>query len=111
MFSIFDDFDHIFRDFDKIFVSDRRNYLKKDGVEKHFHEGALHREDGPAVVYLDKSKQDEWWLEGEKVTEEKVKEYALQKEEKREHVVYLRGGKPYRVTGKQLKEIESLLGI
>lgn len=98
--------------FDRNFlVDDRRNYVRRDNVERHFKDGALHREDGPAIVYLDKSKEDEWWLHGARVSEKDVKKYAEEKEETREHVVYLRKGRPYRITGKQLKEVEKLLEI
>lgn len=104
--TLWDAFDTLFDD-----VIDRRNYLRKGNVERHLKDGALHREDGPAVVYLDKSKEDEWWLEGRRATEKEVRTYAEEKEERREHVVYLRGGKPYRITGKQLKEVEKMLGV
>lgn len=107
--TVWDVFDSIF---DEAFRPvDRTNYSRKGNVEKHLKEGALHREDGPAVVYLDKSKENEWWLEGRKVTEEEVKKYVAEKEEKRQHIIYLRDGQPYRITGKQLKDIEKMLGV
>ena len=109
--SLWDIFNNDFFSEDIYHVEDRRNYRRKDNVEKHFKSGALHRENGPAVVYLDKSKEDEWWLEGAKVTEEEVKKYRSEKEASREHIVYLRSGTPYKITGKQLQEVEKILGI
>jgi hypothetical protein len=39
-----------------------------DGSKEWWLNGKLHREDGPAIEYADGSKV--WWLNGEKMTEE-----------------------------------------
>jgi hypothetical protein len=88
---------------------DRRVY--SDGqTEKHFKDGALHRDDGPAVItYDDKGKiaTEAYYLEGEKVSKETLEEHKQKIEDERIHNVYL-GNKAYRVNGKKLRELEKL---
>jgi len=53
-------------------------YTDSYGIRRHFCMGWCHREDGPAVIYPDGSR--EWWLKGWEVG----MEYILDTPEKRE---------------------------
>jgi hypothetical protein len=84
-----------------------------DNQERYLKDGALHREDGPALIKYGKDgkvEKEEYYLEGVKKTKEEVEAYRLDKEENKEHLVYL-GDKRYRVTGKKLKELTTKLGL
>jgi hypothetical protein len=91
--------------------SDRRVY--SDGnIEKHYVNGVLHRDDGPAVIeYKDgKISKETYFLDGEKVTKEAVEEYKQKVEDEKVHTIYL-GNKKYKVNGKKLRELEKLFGL
>lgn len=75
---------------------------------RYFKNGMLHNDEGPAVIYQDKDKQAEYWLNGIKSTEKDVEEIKLKKEDERKHTIYL-DSVPYEVTGKQLKQIKDNL--
>lgn len=79
--------------------------------EKHFKNGMLHREDGPAVIEYDtggKIVKESYFIEGEKTTKEVIEERRQKLEDERIHNVYL-GNKAYRVTGKELRELEKMV--
>lgn len=74
----------------------------------HYKNGALHREDGPAVVYHEQNKgedRDEYWLEGRRVTKNDVESYRLEKAKKKLHKVSL-GGENFTITGEKLNELK-----
>jgi hypothetical protein len=123
---IFAEFDHSFREYEKdwgvtlpsisvpgiAYSSNTRIY--SDGeTEKHFLNGMLHCEDGPAVVKYNKKgeiESEEYFLEGVKKTKEEVETYRIDKEEKEEHLISL-GNKRFKITGKKLKELQNKLGL
>lgn len=74
----------------------------------HYKNGALHREDGPAVVYHghdDNTRPDEYWLEGKRVTKEEMEAYRLEKVKKKLHKVSL-SGETFTITGEKLNELK-----
>ncbi len=125
--ALFAEMDHGFRDVEKrwhvtlptisvpgvSYNEDIRTF--SDGkIQKTFKNGVLHSVGGePAIVeFNDKGeilKEHHFW-EGERVTKEFVKSKVLEQEDNKEHIVRL-GHKEYKVKGKQLKEIEKLLGL
>jgi len=50
-----------------------------NGDKAWYHNDTLHRENGPAVIYADKNKEPEYWLNGHKMTdaERAVRDAAL----------------------------------
>lgn len=107
------DFDRVLNDLTALFRNGARtstdksgNYSNVDGIKTvHYKEGAMHREDGPAVIYADKSKPDEYWLDGRRSTKEEVDSYLARKNDKKLHVVFL-DGHNYTITGSTLKELK-----
>lgn len=120
---IFAELDHAFREAETTYhvllpsinvpaishYEDRRVF--SDGnKERHFKDGVLHRDDGPALIeYDDKGKvvKEVYYLEGEKTTKEAVEEHRQKIEDEKIHNIYL-GNKAYRVNGKKLRELEKL---
>jgi hypothetical protein len=85
----------------------------ESNVERYSKGGLLHREDGPSLIKYGKDgkvESEEYYLEGVKKTKEEVEAYRLDKEDKKQHVIYL-GDKAYKVTGKKLKELTKSLGL
>jgi len=76
----------------------------------HYKNGALHREDGPAVVYHEKggTRVDEYWLDGKRVTKEEMESYRTEKLKKKLHRVSL-GGDTFTITGEKLVELKAWL--
>ena len=71
----------------------------------------LHREDGPAIIEYDTSGKivkESYFIEGEKTTKEVIEERRQKLEDEKVHNVYL-GNKSYRVTGKELRELEKMV--
>jgi hypothetical protein len=69
----------------------------------------IHREDGPAITYVDGKQFGEYWLNGQKVTEADVTALRANQEEEKEHSIYI-GEREYKVKGKKkLEEIKKLL--
>lgn len=122
---LFAELDHEFRGYEKDWgvvlpaitvpgVSYEDSRVYSDGeTEKHFKNGALHREDGPAIVKYGKDGkivEETYFLEGVKKTKEEVEAYHKDKEDKKEHLVYL-GNKRFKITGKKLRELQEKLGL
>lgn len=95
--NLFANMDNVFRDYEKRVgvpsllplvtvptfknkVDRRITSVTKDGVTRNFLDGMLHCETGPAVIYED-DRQDEYWLEGVKVTKEQVEEHKQKLED------------------------------
>jgi hypothetical protein len=97
-------------DFPRVTTQDRNKSSFSNGnIREYYVNGILHREDGPAVVYLDKSKPDEYWLKGRVSSKEEVQALIDKKEETTPHYVNV-DGKVYNVVGKKkLQEILNLL--
>ena len=125
--NIFGNFDALFRDIEqetgcRIFphvdipgvFEDTQLYSYSDGDKVvHYKNGALHREDGPAVVYhnsSDNAKPDEYWLDGRRVTKEEVEAYRLDKVKKKLHKISL-GGETFTITGEKLNELKDWLKV
>ena len=122
---MFAEFDHAFRGWESDWgvslpvitvpsVSSGDIRVYSDGkVEKHFKDGMLHREDGPAIIkYKDNGTiaSEEYFLEGVKSTKEAVETSKRKKEDEQIHTVYL-GHKKFKVTGKKLRELQEKLGL
>lgn len=76
----------------------------------HYKNGALHREDGPAVFYHRGGKENEYWLEGRRATKEEVELFAKEKRKKKIYSLTL-DGKDYKITGEKLDELKKWLDI
>ena len=123
--NIFANFDVLFRDFEKshnrrgllpsvsipsvkLTYDDTRVYGDNDKTV-HYKNGMLHREDGPAVVYNKEGKEDEYWLEGKRVSKEDVDKFQEKIEENKTHYLYV-DNKEYKILGKKkLEEVKKLL--
>lgn len=128
---IFDDLNHVMANFDvffrdaeknlgignllpKVSVPATKTYYSEqrafDDGEKitYYHNGRVSRIDGPAVVYHDDKKEDEWWLEGRQVDEDTIKKEHQKLEDERIHYVSI-DGRSYEVKGTELRKIKSIL--
>jgi hypothetical protein len=77
-------------------------FIYPDGTKLWYLNGKLHREDGPAIEYLNGYK--EWYLEGEQLTEE---EYNRRMNPVQQLTIeYLNGYKEWYLEGEQLTEEE-----
>lgn len=82
----------------KTFSVDQRAYDDGEKIQK-FTNGILHCETGPAVVYHDDKKEDEYWLDGRRVDKEDVESLKQKLEDEREHSVWI-DGKEYKIKHK-----------
>lgn len=127
-YSIFDHINRIFGSFDKEFREIERElgfrnilpvvsvpavrYSYHDCVQVYddgekvetFKNGKLHGE----VVYHDKNKDSEYYIEGRRVTKEEWEAYCQKEADKKIHYITI-DDKEYKVTGKQLKELKASL--
>jgi mannosyltransferase OCH1-like enzyme len=87
----------------KTYSVDQRAYDDGEKIQK-FTNGILHCETGPAVVYHDEKKEDEYWLEGRLVTKEEVEKRKEEIEDNRMHSIWI-DNKEFKVTGKRLREL------
>lgn len=109
-------FDHFLNEFDHVFdapryitryVENTQAYDDGEKIETYVN-GRLHNEKGPAVKYKDSTKQNnnEYWLNGRRSSKDEVDKYREKLED--EAIKYITvEGKEYKVTGKQLKEVNS----
>lgn len=112
-------FDEVFSDFDRYFVdapvtkskekTDIVSTITDSEKTETYKNGRLHNETGPAVVYKDKSKGSEYWLNGRQVTKEDVDVLISKAEENKKRVITI-DGKDYVITEKQWKEIKAKIG-
>lgn len=75
--------------------------IVKDDLTKYYFKDRLHREDGPAVIFFDKEEGKwikEWWINGNKLKEEKeLPVYKVVNENNR--TIYYKDGKFHREDG------------
>lgn len=83
------------------YYEDIRTYDDGDKVET-YKNGKLHG----IVKYHDKSKPNEYWIDGRETTKEKWDAHCEKLEDERIHEVYV-DGVPHRLTGKQVKELKT----
>jgi hypothetical protein len=109
--SLFNDLEDAFYEA-SAYQSSKRVYTQGN-IEKHFKNGILHDDKGPAWIEYDdagKVKKEVYYLEGEKVSKEVIDTYRQKIEDEKIHHISL-GSKTYKVTGKKLKELEKSLGL
>lgn len=106
-----DPFDFFF-DFHRVVYTDTS--VVSDGTTRRvLKNGALHNEDGPALIRYDTSGKvalEEYYLDGVKSTKEEVLALKQKKEDETVHTITL-GGKQYKATGKKLRELSKQLGL
>lgn len=87
-------------------IIDGQKYLMKHFDDKIalYKDGALHCHNGPAVKYKDTTIQDEYWLEGKRVTKEDVDAYSRLKDENTFVKIEIEGIS-YKLTTKKYKEL------
>lgn len=90
----------------KTYYSEQRA-LKENGVTTYYNNGKVSRLDGPAVIY-DDDREDEYWLDGKRITKEEQEKALINYEEEKEHIIYV-DGVPKRIKGKQYKEMKRLI--
>lgn len=107
--SVFDDVNILLRNGARKFLDENSNYSNTSNNKTvHYKDGALHREDGPAVVYSDKSKPDEYWLDGRRSTKEEVAAFLEDRNNNKRYLLTV-GTELYEMTGSKLKELEGWL--
>jgi len=111
-FDEFPSFEELFSSFSKVFShnnDDGSIQVQSDSIKKRYlKNGALHREDGPAVVYLNKSDADEYWLDGRRATKEEIDSLVKKATENQLYRVVI-NGVPYKLTGKKVEELKEWL--
>ena len=112
-YDVFDLFNHAFDNMDTLFYPKVKSYcseqrsITEGGVTTHYHNGMVSRLDGPAVVYQDE-REDEYWVDGRRVSKEVHDKLRQDHEDKKEHIIYI-DGQQKKVNGKKLREIKQLL--
>lgn len=82
--------------------------VSDDEKTTYYHNGKVSRLDGPAVVWHDTEREDEWWVEGKLMTEKEVAKLKQKMEDEKEHEVFV-DGKKVKIKGSKLKQLKELL--
>lgn len=122
---LFGNFDAAFRDLEQSLgmgnllpyvtvPSVKTKYLEQRCVEDkekrtYYHNGLVSRLDGPAIEWKDEKKEDEWYVDGVRLTKEEVEAKKQEIEDAATHHLTI-DGKHMEVTGKQLRELKKMLG-
>ncbi len=79
----------------------------KDGIKTYYDKGKVSRLGGPAIIY-DDDREDEYWVDGKKISKEDHDKLLQEYEDNKIHTIYI-DGITKEVTGKKLKLINELL--
>jgi hypothetical protein len=91
--SVFDTMDRIFDDafgrvYTKSYSTDYR-VIKYDDRTIHYHNGIVHREDGPAIEYVDKKKEPEYYLDGVRIDKKSFEDKLEEKARSKKYTIYV----------------------
>lgn len=90
----------------KTYYSEQRA-LTNDGVTTYYDNGRVSKLGGPAVVYADE-REDEYWIDGKRISKEEHDKMLVEYEDNKIHTVYI-DGKPNDIPGKKLKLLRQML--
>lgn len=104
--NMFEIFDELFND--SFFNKSIQQTYRDNEADRKYVNGILHCETGPAVIYHDKSKKPEYWLNGIRVNESDINALIQKVEDAKQYQIVFEG-KNYTLNSKQYRELKTKL--